>query len=660
MRKIIIILFSLLSLFSVKGATNDEIIYYKSDFNNPTASQPLCGWSCFGSGNAAADTELGLSGASIREYFPEDSQPYVLLSFKGLGNAPWSNSTFEVGGSADEWLVSPEIDLSGSPTDVMLDFEVLSYGSTNECKFEVYVSTTGNTRDDFSGKPIYSGRQKGSTRQVVTSSIHRALKGVGGNKIWLAFVNKSTDAQLTGFNNIRVSEYDIDLINLTPSFTTTAGSYEVAIQVSIMTPVSARGFMARLEEVGGGSQEYSIDTQLQTRYSTYTFSFPEPLQIKYGETKDYLVTVIPAYDNATPTVMHCTLVCREGYPATCVMEEGTGSWCGYCVRGTAAMNYYSDTLGDRFIGIAVHSDDPMECYDYLSAWSEQSGLNSYPSSWINRARGMDPAMGAEYVLSQANRNVGQQISIDSMSFNPDTYEAKMEYSVEYCYDILNADISVCAVVTEDDCIGEGGGWGQNNYYSGCDLDQWLSEGMPEDMWDYMYEYAEAASYIPSQQIPFNHVAKGIFPNYYGDSSILPAEWKENESQKFTILFKFPTIEEEGMMGIQDWEKTAVSLLLLDRVTGNILNANQIKAIDYNTGSSVEKLDSTQIKISANKGSLTVEANPGSFVEVVGVDGFVKQLHTMESCKENIQVSVKGVAIVKVTDGSNMKVSKLIF
>ncbi len=236
----------MLAMITANAAIYDRNRYFSSDFSHPTQNAPLCGWSCFGSGKVSKDAKLGQTDVSLREYFPEGCAAYEMLEFKGLGNAPWSNSTFEKGGAADEWLVSPEIDLTNSSKDVMFDFDVLSYGSTNECKFEVYVSTTGNTREDFTGKPVYSGRQKGSTREIVRSTVHKALKDMGGKRIWIAFVNKSTDAQLTGFSNIILSEYDLDIINEAPTFTTTAGSYEVKIQVSIMTPVSCRGFIARL------------------------------------------------------------------------------------------------------------------------------------------------------------------------------------------------------------------------------------------------------------------------------------------------------------------------------------------------------------------------------------------------------------------------------
>lgn len=644
------------------AAGNSKLIYYSSDFSTPTSSSPLCGWTCSGSGKAAANVKLGTTDAPLTDFFPEGSQAYELLAFKGIGNVPWSNSSFADGGQANEWLISPAIDLTGSADDVMLDFDVLSYGSTNECKFEVYVSSTGNSPADFSSKAVYSGRQKGSTREIVTSTIHKALKGVGGGKIWIAFVNKSTDAQLTGFSGIKVSKYDLDLTNKAPSFTTAAGSFEVAVELSIMTPVSCKGFVATLETAGGGMQEYVSDKQLSTKYNTYQFTFPEPLDAKFGDTIDYTISITPNYEGAETSVMPCTLVCREGYPAVCVMEEGTGAWCGYCVRGAAALKYYEETLGDRFIGIAVHDEDSMEIYDYLAPWMEQSGLRGFPSAWINRRYTGDPAQGCETVLSEANRNVGQRTSIDNLTFDPETFAATVTYSIEYCYDMPSADISVVAVVTENECVGTGSGWMQNNYYSGTSKEQWLNAKMPEEMWEYIEPYTSLGSYVLPSQIPFNHVARGIYNNYYGDGTTMPAEWKAYEPQQFTLSFDFPTSDLYGETAVQDWENTSVAVFLLNRATGEILNAAQIHAIDYSTdNSSVNYAFAPAIDVKVAGGNVTVTSETDATAVVYCQDGSVLCAKPVAAGVTTFRLDAShGCCIIKVSSGNDSVIKKVIY
>lgn len=660
MNKNILILTMLMVTLLGHAAVNDKLRYYSSDFSDPTSAEPLCGWTCFGNTGEAADVALGTSSVSLSEYFPVGSDAYVMLEFKGYGNVPWSNSSFKDGSAADQWLVSPEINLTDAPADVMLDFDVLCFGSSNESKFEVYVSDSGNTREDFTGKPVYSGRLKGSAKEVVKTTVHKAVKGIGGKTVWLAFVNKSTDSQLTGFDHINLSEYDIDLINHAPSFTTEPGSFTIPVEVSIMTPVSCKGFSAVMQGADGSRQEYSSDKQLSSRYNTYSFTFPEPITVAFGEQYDYTLTVTPNFEGATPTVLSCTLVCREGYPATCVMEEGTGSWCGYCVRGTAALAYYAEQYGDRFIGIAVHNDDPMEVYDYTSNWKAQSGLNSFPSAWINRSMAADPALGYPLVEAEVNKTVGQRVTIDEVIFDPETHAATVKYSPEFCSDREDVDITAVAIVTEDDCAGTTGGWFQNNYYSGATLDSWTEEGMPEAMWEYAYDYTLESQKIPSQRYGFNHVAMGVYNNYYGDNTVLSSDWAGGVSQQYSLTFDFPMQREANGAGVQDWKKTSVVVLLLDRVSGCILNADRIEADRYTVNDSGVEAVGCDMKVARVAEGILVEATPGARIDVFSIDGMLVESIEATGMKQVIGCSnLSGIVTVRVSAGRDVVIKKVI-
>lgn len=661
MKKATLLLFMLLTAMTGNAVVNEKLRYFSSDFSNPTEEKPLCGWTSFGTMKEAADINLGTSDAPLKDYFPTGSDAYVMLDFKGYGNAPWSNSSFKEGGAADEWLVSPEIDLTEAPANLMLDFDVLCFGSSNECKYEVYVSTTGNSREDFSGKAIFAGRSKSSTREVISTTVHKALKDVGGKKIWIAFVNKSTDAQLTGFSAISVAEYDIDLINHAPSFTTEAGSFEVSADVSIMTPVSCKGFTAAIEGEDGKRQEYFSDKQLSSRYNTYSFAFPEPITVEFGDTYNYTLTVTPNFEGATPTVMQCTLVCHEGYPATCVMEEGTGSWCGYCVRGAAALEYYAATYGDRFIGIGVHNDDPMEVYDYYSSWKAQSGLNSFPSAWINRSIASDPAMGYPLVEAEVIKNVGQRVTIDKVSFNPDSFRATVFYSPEFCINLNNADVTAVAVVTENGVKGTGTGWMQNNNYSNKTLDDWLAEGLPEEMWEYAYDYTLKGSLIISENNPFNHVAMGVYNNYYGDNTTLPSVWEAGIPQQYSLTFDFPMQKEANTGGVQDWHNTAIIVLLLDKASGHILNADRLNASEYSIEvSSVENTTEMHLAVTKCQEGIMVNTNENTRIDVFGIDGRLIKTATATSGTCIIPTDgLKGIVSVRAVNGKNTVIKKII-
>lgn len=65
-----------------------------------------------------------------------------------------------------------------------------------------------------------------------------------------------------------------------------------------------------------------------------------------------------------------------------VVEEGTGTWCGWCPGGIAGLAYMKENYGDYFIGIGVHASDVMAIPAYSGMFS------SYPSCKVNRQSGL--------------------------------------------------------------------------------------------------------------------------------------------------------------------------------------------------------------------------------------------------------------------------------
>lgn len=93
-----------------------------------------------------------------------------------------------------------------------------------------------------------------------------------------------------------------------------------------------------------------------------------------------------------------------------VVEELTGTRCGWCPRGLAGMEKLRQTFGDRFIGIAVHNydtNDPMYYRPY-AANGVFSGSPGAPTCTIDRSDFCDPLHGAtgdvcndfQYMLDQ--------------------------------------------------------------------------------------------------------------------------------------------------------------------------------------------------------------------------------------------------------------------
>lgn len=88
--------------------------------------------------------------------------------------------------------------------------------------------------------------------------------------------------------------------------------------------------------------------------------------------------VNPIQDQCIGTL--CVL--SQMYSRKVVVEEGTGTWCGYCPRGIVAMEAMAEKYPDNFIGIAVHSGDEMQVdgsyYPVLNYFS------GFPGCIVNR------------------------------------------------------------------------------------------------------------------------------------------------------------------------------------------------------------------------------------------------------------------------------------
>ena len=92
-----------------------------------------------------------------------------------------------------------------------------------------------------------------------------------------------------------------------------------------------------------------------------------------------------------------------------VVEELTGTRCGWCPRGLAGMAKLRETFGDRFIGIAVHNfdtNDPMYYRPY--AYTGLFDGHGAPTCTLDRQGFCDPLHGVsgdvcsdfQYVLDQ--------------------------------------------------------------------------------------------------------------------------------------------------------------------------------------------------------------------------------------------------------------------
>ena len=166
-------------------------------------------------------------------------------------------------------------------------------------------------------------------------------------------------------------------------------------------------------------------------------------------------------------------------PRNPVVEELTGTGCGWCPRGLVGMDKLHEKYGDRFVGIAIHGfnqTDPM----YPNAYKDL-GFNGAPSCVIDRQEFLDPYYGSnEDVCIDFEKEMekGAFVAITaSAAFNDDRTMVDVTAEVSTQIDLAGAALAV--VLTADSLTGETSAWRQSNYYANLKEEQ-----LPEDLWQF--------------------------------------------------------------------------------------------------------------------------------------------------------------------------------
>lgn len=245
-----------------------------------------------------------------------------------------------------------------------------------------------------------------------------------------------------------------------------------------------------------------------------------------------------------------------------VMEEYTGTWCGWCPRGLVALEVMSRLYPDDFIGLSYHNGDPMAVMESSQFPSSVSG---FPNADIDRRFGsLDPFYGVQNegfgietlwkkcceVVAPASVDVEAAYSDDGKTINA---KATMVFPVS----LTDGDrYKVEFVLVADDLHGEGESWLQKNYYEPTDK--------AELKFDEAEPFVQGLQKVPG--IHFDDVV--VATTRLNDGLVsLPATIHEDEPVVIEGSFDFEAVKVR-----QNASKMRVAALLIDSTTGIIANA----------------------------------------------------------------------------------------
>lgn len=337
-----------------------------------------------------------------------------------------------------------------------------------------------------------------------------------------------------------------------------------------------------------------------------------------------------------------------------VVEEQTGTWCGWCPRGHVALDLLNKQLGDKVVTLAGHFTnsesqvDPMNIlgdnitsqaealadYGYVAMnISNMLGGGGFPGAMFDRIVAADPYVGAnttkgkngtyEYgatdlvnLLKEENPSEADFSMTASWADDKNT-DIKVDLTTTFNYNRFGSfPYGVAFVLSENGMTGKGATWKQLNYYSKLAGVNGASDFNNPDM----AAWFKAGSYVSTT---YDNVVVQAW-NPLGNAAIV--DKSKTDIDKGEVI-PFSTTLKVNSDLIQNYNNLTLSALLVNLKSHAVVNA--AKVVLGNCAAGIEDVNS--------------EAN-NNVVSRYNVNGM------------RINGAQKGLNIVKLANGKVVKMA----
>ena len=316
-----------------------------------------------------------------------------------------------------------------------------------------------------------------------------------------------------------------------------------------------------------------------------------------------------------------------------VGEEATGTWCGWCPRGSVALNFMDQDYEGYWQGIAVHNGDLMTDATYDNGIAGY--ISGYPSGIVDRGTVIDPSAFNDDFLQRII--IPPHARLDNGAVIDGT-TLKVSIDIDFLLPVNGTWRMACTIV-EDSVTGTGPQYYQANYYSGgsslVDVDGTDWNAKPSNVPDYLMVY--------------RHVARAISPSFLGDA--LPNN-SYNTGDDETVCFEFD-IDPNW-----DLDKIHIVGMLFD-AQGKTDNASSSSIADAVTeGYSNSCSGASETIYLSGPDKLMVYPNPASnnlyvnnipnniqFINIINIEG-KEVLKTKAANSIDISSLSKGIYVIK--------------
>ncbi|WP_299119681.1 choice-of-anchor J domain-containing protein [uncultured Winogradskyella sp.] len=587
------------------------------------------------------------------------AQNWIQTSTSNTGSGAAFNRYENVsGGIAEDWLVTSQIDLTSATNAELLFYSAQTYGTNYGSNYEVKVSTSSQTtHSDFTTVASYDETNVGGAYTLQTVD----LSAYDGMMIYIAFVHLNDDGDNWFIDDIEVrSPLSLDAklngVNLNRyALTSTDNQLSTRVNNNGLSTITSLDITWN-----DGTNNYSENFNVNIAPGE-TQTIVHSSQVNYSSVEEKTITVTidsvnggadgDSSNNSINT--NFNTMTQSGTKAV-LIEESTGTWCGWCPRGTVGLDYMTTTYPNNVVGVAVHYSDPMTDTEYDTGLVNLIG-SGWPNSGIDRnLLGVDP--GQASLQSGYDTQITQVVPVDLSSGatqvgNTLTISAQASFYTSF----NNSDFRLGVIITEDGVTGTGDGTNVNN--SDYDQVNYYAAGSGNGV---MGGYENYGDPKPATDMIYNHVGRAILGGFNGQDGSVPTIINVGDNVSYDFTYAIPATSDVNNMNIV--------VILIDGTNGGIVSAQQSSVAQALSVEEVSGASSIKIYPNPAKDNINIALQDGNGDYNITVTDMLGRTVINESYKDlfgnqNVALSVAqlnaGHYIMNINDGNASYSTKFI-
>jgi len=262
-------------------------------------------------------------------------------------------------------------------------------------------------------------------------------------------------------------------------------------------------------------------------------------------------------------------------PKKVIIEEGTGTWCGWCPRGAVAMEYMDENHADGFIGVAVHNGDPMTVTEYDNG----ANFSGFPGANVDRVLlGQDVSDQDFEAYYNARKDLVVPAALTG-TFSISGSTVTIPVTATFRTVFANADLRLGVIISEDHVTGTASTYAQTNYYSSASQNIALTGAG--------HDWQASPNPVPAAQMEYNHVGRALLGGYDGQTGTVPTTITDGQVVNYTFSYTVPATSTRAHMH--------AVIVLIDQATGEIVNAEKVEL----TSAGVEEAETLNMEVYPN-------------------------------------------------------------